>query len=167
MKQYINKKESEELVFLTMLLNKADDIVKDDETRKVPLFTKQERGWIKRACTMITKQAMVPAVGNLTDEAKNKYVAACKGTTIVCQPKESMAEYKRRIARERKEEDCIVNQEALYSLAEMALLGCNPCQHKTDDERTECVVRKVLLELMIPVYDPTAEICPYLISKEE
>ena len=167
MKQYINRQEQDDLVFLTMLISKTADIIEREQTREKPLMDKQVITWAKRSNSLLLNQVIKPIVRNLSPEAKEKYLRSAKNNRVQCVPTETLEYYIKKARQERREEECIVKMDVLEDLAEMALYACNPCKWDNDNDRLKCKGRAAMIALDIPYYDNNATICPYLISKKE
>ena len=160
MKNYLNRQEQLDLMALLTLVGYCEDIVSGWDERGN--LAKEERRNLLTARTLV-KKASKSIVDRLEPAQAAKLLRTADSWTVMCAPKESANNYRKRIEEENKDMGIWCSEDALCGMAEMALTGsCCPCI-KPEEERSTCLCRHAFTELGIPVFNenPADGICPY------
>ena len=160
MKNYLNRQEQNDMMTMLTLAGHCEDIVDGWDGRGN--LAAPERKDLRTAKTLIMKAAK-SIMKRLDIVQKQKLLRTADEWQVMCVPKDSAGQYRKRIEEDNKDLGIWCSEEALGGMAEMALIGsCCPCV-KEEGERESCMCRQAFAELGIPPFtdSPADGICPY------
>lgn len=165
MKTYLNSKQRQQFCQMAATQVSIEEIV--NEWSRHDNMTSEERKYLRTAITC-TNREMEKIVKRLSPEEGRRILRSAGNTCCVCIPRETSAQFKKRLEKEAQTEGIWVSRNALDAIIEMALCrGCSPCQMQ--DNKEECPLRNAMMELDVPVYDssPAEGVCPWEITGGE
>lgn len=162
MKQYLNRQECCDWLFLCAMFDQIDRIVEEWGDN----LDKDERRKLKTASTMLLHTA-THIVDRVSLEDKIKLKRSADNWEMKMLPKHTSTQYRKRVESEMKEEGVWCSTELLCLMAEKSLLQCcKPCK-EPEEERGNCPLRHAFVGLDIPVFDanPCKSVCPYCVTE--
>lgn len=119
-------------------------------------LSKDEKKWIKTACTYLIK-ASDSLIQRQDADYANRLLTAARNSEFVIREKLTVD----------ISEKCEVLQEDLYELADHALVICQTGYYCKYESHRDCPLYKAMLNMGIPVADLEAAGCPYKLKVED
>lgn len=163
MKNYLNKEEMTSMVVVYSLGHMAEDMISDWGGRGN--LTEEEAAGLKTVVDG-ADDFLCSVLKRMRPDQEKRFAQHCRENAVFIRPKMTAWEYNLMIQREMEEDNKLgtwIENETTAALADLMLFkNCNPCCLSACDRKV-CPIRKVLLQLDIPVYDEYAEgdKCPY------
>lgn len=152
MKSYFNKDERNVYILILCLMGYLEDFINETE------LGKNERKNLKTAGTFLKKgtQEILERLGQKFAMQTSREI---KASELMLLPKHRARIEKEEWEKIAREDQCVVNRDALESLIEKAVYWCCEC---AEDDKENCKLRQVFDEFSVTPYDlEGAQECQY------